>query len=73
MKKQTEKEQLEASSYWKERPLLIPELELMRLRMDEAELVSGLSAGVYSDLVSVPDNLPEKENLDLKNVAGYAV
>jgi hypothetical protein len=41
--------------------------------MDEAELVSGLSAGVYNDLVTIPENLPEKENLDLKNVAGYVI
>lgn len=39
-------------------PVVSPELELLKLRMDEAELISDLPANIYSDLTSLPENLP---------------
>lgn len=73
MMEKHENRSMEQSNYWSEMPVLAPDLELLKLRMDEAELISGLSGGIYSELVNIPDNLPERENLDLKSVSGYAV
>lgn len=56
-----------------DQPLLAPDLELMKLRMDEAELIDGLQFNAYADLTNLPENMPDQEHLDLKNVTGYAV
>lgn len=73
MQRQQDK-MMESSTRFDQLPILAPDLELMKLRMDEAELISGLTAGVYADLANIPpERLPEQENLDLKSVNGYAV
>ncbi|KAL4429483.1 hypothetical protein ABPG74_001328 [Tetrahymena malaccensis] len=65
---------MEQSTRFDEFEILDPDLELLKLRMDEAELISGLTAGVYADLVNVPpEKIPEQENLDLKSVNTYVV